>query len=228
MLDGDPCPERAAPWPPAMPVVERAKAASVNARFLLVIFDSVYVLALATWFGSLLFYSFGIAPVVSRIVVTDAGARLARALLPRFYTWGVISGSISLPAYLGVPLSYEEYRGPVVAVQAGLILAATLLMLYGANSLTPAFGAACAAGPEAAARVERLHRRSIGLNVVALALVAILLVSFANRPAPRTAGIVEPTPLERARAQYERLRRAPSSRPQSPSPAPGADGSAPR
>jgi uncharacterized membrane protein len=190
----------------------------VNARFLLLVFDSVYALALAAWIGSLLFSSFGLAPVIATMPGNEARGGLFRVLFRQLSTWGVISGAIALPAYLGVPLSFEEYRGPAVAVQSAMILAVTLIMLYGANSLAPALDAAAAAGgDEGAARVERLRRRAVGLNVVALA--AVLLVALVNRPAPRTAGIVEPSPMERARAQYEQFQRARSSRPQSPAPA---------
>lgn len=187
----------------------------MSARFLLAIFDSAYVLALASWVGSTLFFLFGLGPDLFRFPDAEAGPRFARAVFPRYYTWGAVSGAIALPAYLGVPLSYEEYRGPVVALQAGLILAGTLIMLYGANSLTPALGAA-----QDAARIERLCRRSVWLNSAALFLGVILLVAFATRPAPKTTGIIEPTPLERARAQYEELRRRESSRGQLPAPKP--------
>lgn len=194
----------------------------MSARFLLAIFDSAYVLALACWVGSTLFFAFGVDPLAWRVLGAEAGGRLARALLPRYYTWGVVSGAIALPAYLGVPLSFDEYRGPMVALQAGLILAGTLIMLYGANSLVPAMDAARAGGPEQAPRLERLRRRSVVLNAVALLLGVVLLLALVNRPAPRTTGIVEPTPLERARAQYERLRRNELSRPKAPAAGPDA------
>lgn len=182
------------------------KAAAVNARFLLPLFDSVYVLALTAWVGSVFFFSFVVAPIISQVLSAEAGVKLVRALFPRYYTWGAISGAIALPAYLGVPLSFQEFRGPIVAVQSLLILAGTLIMLYAANSLTPALNAACDAGPEGKPRFDRLHRRSVWLNGVVLVLGIVLLIAFATRPEPKTAGIVEPTPLERARSAYEQLR----------------------
>ncbi|WP_406694545.1 DUF4149 domain-containing protein [Singulisphaera sp. Ch08] len=178
----------------------------MNARFLLAVFDSVYVLALTAWVGSLLFFSFGVVPVIFQVLSPEAGTKLVRSLFPRSYTWGAIAGAIALPAYLGVPLSFQEFRGPIVAVQSLMIVAGTLLMLYAANSLTPAIHAALDAGPEGKARFDRLQRRSMRINLVALALGIILLIALVNRPEPKTAGIVEPTPQERARSDYEQMR----------------------
>jgi hypothetical protein len=96
-------------------------------------------------------------------------------------------------------LCFPEARGPVVAVQAMAILAGILIMLYGGNSLTPALHAARAAGSEARPTYDRLRRRAVGLDAVALALGVGLLIAFATRPPLRTAGIVERSPAERAR-----------------------------
>jgi hypothetical protein len=179
----------------------------VTARFLLGLFDSVYLIALTAWVGSLLFFSFGVAPIIFKVLGAEAGGRFVRALFPRYYTWGVIAGAVALPAYLGVPLSFPEYRGPLVGVQALVILAGTLIMLYGGNSLVPAINAARDAGPSEQARFARLHRRSVRLNALVMVLGLGLLVAFANRPAPRTSGIVEMTPAERARydARMEKI-----------------------
>ena len=178
----------------------------MNARFLLVLFDSVYLLALTAWVGSILFFSFGIAPILFKVLGAEAGGRFARALFPRYYAWGAISGAIALPAMVGVPLSFPEYRRPSVGVQALVILAGTLMMLYAGNSLVPAINAARDAGPAGQARFDRLHRRSVRLNALVLALGLGLLVAFVNRPAPRTSGIQEMTPAERARYE-ERMGR---------------------
>lgn len=171
----------------------------MTARFLLAFFDSAYVLALTAWVGSILFFSFGVAPLIFKVLGAESGARFVRALFPRYYAWGTISGAVALPSFLGVPLSFPEYRGPMVAVQALLILAGILIMLYAGNTLTPAINAARDAGPEQHPRFERLHRRSVRLNGLVLVLGLGLLIAFATRPAPKTTGIPEMTPAERAR-----------------------------
>jgi uncharacterized membrane protein len=179
----------------------------VTARYLLLFFDSAYVLALTAWVGSILFFSFGVAPIIFKVLGTEAGGRFVRALFPRYYAWGAISGAIALPSFLGVPLSFPEYRGPMVAVQAMLILAGILVMLYSGNTLIPAINAARDAGPAEHPRFARLHRRSVRLNAVVLVLGVSLLIAFATRPAPKTSGILEMTPSERARydAQIARV-----------------------
>jgi hypothetical protein len=161
------------------------------------------LLALSGWVGSILFFSFGVAPVIFRVLGAEPAARFVRALFPRYYAWGATSGAVALPAYLGVPLAFPEYRGPWVGLQALVIVAGILIMFYAGNTLTPAINAARDAGPPQQARFERLHRRSVWLNGVVLVLGLALLVAHAARPMPRTSGIVELTPDERARYEAE-------------------------
>ena len=124
-------------------------------------------------------------------------------LLPRFYTWGAIAGAIALPAFVAVPLSFPEYRGPAIAASAFIILGCILIMLYGANSLTPELTAATDAGPGATGRLRRLQRRSTFLNATVLLAGIGLLIAHANRPAPHTAGIRQLSPEEMARVDSE-------------------------
>ncbi len=133
----------------------------MTARSLLVVFDSVYLIAMSAWVGSVLFVSFGVAPVIFKVLGPEAGGRFVRVLFPRYYQWGAISGAIALPSAVAVPLCYPELRGPWVGVQALVIIAATLVMLYAGNALAPAINAARDAGPSGEARFERLHRRSV-------------------------------------------------------------------
>src|SRR5205814_5897216 len=125
--------------------------------------------------------------------------KFVRALFPRYYLWGTIAGSIALPAFVAGPLCFPEYRGPRVGVQAAALLACILVMLYAGNSLVPAINRARDAGPSGHERFVRLHRRSVGLNSLVAIVGLGLLVAFATRPLPRTRGIVEMTPVERAR-----------------------------
>jgi len=175
----------------------------VPARFLLAIFDSVYLLALTAWVGSILFFSFGVAPLIFTALGEESGGKFVRAMFPRYYAWGLMCGAIALPASVAAPLSFPEYRGPAVGIQSLVIVACILVTLYAGNSLTPAINAARDAGLEGQARFERLHRRSVWLSMIVLLAGIGLLISFANRPAPRTSGISELTPGERARFDAE-------------------------
>jgi hypothetical protein len=175
------------------------KGGSVSARYLLAVFDSVYVVALTTWMGSIWFFSFQVAPILFKVLGAEAGGKFVRALFPRYYRWGAMSGSIALPAFVAGPLCFPEYRGLGVGVQSVALLGCTLIMLYAGNSLVPAINRARDAGPAGHQRFARLHRRSVRLNGLVLVVGLGLLVAFATRPLPRTDGIIEMNPRERAR-----------------------------
>ena len=171
----------------------------MSARFLLGFFDSVYMLAMSTWMGSIVFFSLVVSPTIFSMLNPEAAARFVRALLPRFYMWGAIAGAVALPAFVAAPLCFPEYRGTGIGIQAMVILTCTLIMLYAANSLTPAIDAASKAGPEGIAKLKWLHRRSMRLNGFVLACGFGLLIALANRPATRSSGILELNPSERGR-----------------------------
>jgi uncharacterized membrane protein len=160
-------------------------------RTLLAIFDSVYLFALSAWIGAVLFLSFCVAPVIFRVLGAEAGGRFVRVLFPRYYAWGVVAGSIALPAFLGGPLSFPEFKGVWAGVQAFLILGGILIFLYCGNTLTPAINAARDAGPEEADLFDRLHLRSVRLNAVVLIVGTVLLVAHATRHPPRAPAVSE-------------------------------------
>jgi hypothetical protein len=166
----------------------------VTAPVLLAIFDSVYVIALTAWVGSILFFSFGVAPIIFNVLGAESGGKFVRALFPRYYLWGVISTAIALPSLVCGPLTTPELRGPWIGVQALAIVISLLILLYCGNSLTPAINAARDAGPESAERFDRLHKRSVRLNSVVLLIGLALLIAFASRKMPRTNGIEEKSP----------------------------------
>lgn len=174
---------------------------------LLRIFDSVFLVAMASWLGSLLFLSFGVAPKISQALPPDQASSLVRSLFRRCYTWGAISGAIALPAVVCGPLAVPELRGPVVGLRAGLILAGILAMFYCANVLIPALDAFHGAPPDQADRAERQENRLVVLNSLVMVVGVGLLVAHAYRRPPATSGIREPTPEER-RLEYERHNRA--------------------
>ena len=162
-------------------------------------FDSAFVIAMTAWVGSILFFTFGVSPIIFKVLGAEQGGKFVRALFPRYYLWGAISGAIALPSMVAVPLCYPEYRGPMVGVQALAIIGCILIMLYAGNSLTPAINRARDAGPSG-------HRGSSGSIADRSGSTPwfwwsglALLIGFATRPAPRTSGIIEKTPIERLR-----------------------------
>lgn len=171
---------------------------AMTTRHLLALFDSVYVLAMAAMVGGIVFFSFVAAPIIFRVLGAEAGGRFVRALFPRYYLWNAILGSLALPAFVAGPLCFPEFRGISVGIESLILLAIILTMLYGGNSLVPQINLARDAGPEAHGRFTRLHRRSVLLNGAAMVGGMGLLVAFACRPAPRTEGIIELSPIDRA------------------------------
>ena len=165
----------------------------MSASLVRAILDAAFLIAVAVWAGSSLGVLAGLLPLAGRVLDPPAAVRLLRAVLARYYLWGATCGALALPAALGAPLSFPEYRGAWVGVQALLIVAGTLAMLAGANSPPPA------PDDPAPSQLERLRRRAGRLAAVVLAINLTLLAAFAFRPPPQTAGIREPTPQERAR-----------------------------
>jgi hypothetical protein len=176
----------------------------VNARFLLALFDTVYLLALATWLGGTAFFTFGLSPWILKVFDAKTGEWFIRDRLPRFYAWGATAGAVALPALVGGPLSFpNELRGPAVGIQAIVVVLAALIMLYCGNALAPAIGAVQKLGAASAERFRQLQRRLIFLNCLVMVLGASLIAGYVLRPKPRSSGIQELTPQERAAKSFE-------------------------
>jgi Domain of unknown function (DUF4149) len=171
----------------------------VSARFLMALFESIYVIALAGWIGGALFLSSGIIPLVFKQLDAVQAEKLVRALLPRYCVWGAICGALALSSMVAVPLCYPEYRGAKVGVQALAIISCILITLYVGNSPTPAPNAGRAPSPSSRGRISALGRRASFLSALVAITGIALLIAFATRAAPTTSGIVELTPEERAR-----------------------------
>lgn len=191
----------------------------MTALVLLRMFDSIYLVALIAWVGSILFFSFGVAPIVFKVLSPNSAARFLRAIFPRYYAWGAIWCAVALASFVCGPLAVPELRGRRVAAQEAVLIACILIMLYCGNVLVPAINAARDSGPAGDVRFQRLHRRSVALNLVALVAGLCLAVAFAVRPAPRTAGIIEPSPAERLmrETQAERDKQSQRDAPSPPS-----------
>jgi hypothetical protein len=173
----------------------------VSARFLMAVFDSIYVTTLAGWIGSALFLALGVCPLISKQLGAKHAEKLLRHLLARYCLWGAICGALCLSSMVAVPLCYPEYRGVRVGVQALVIIACIASTLYPGNSSTPAPNTASASiiDPAHDRQVLPLFRQAyLQSAVVAIAGIA-LLIAFATRPAPKTSGIVELTPAEQSR-----------------------------
>ena len=178
----------------------------MSAPSLRILFNVVYELTLAAWLGASAYHALVVAPALGRMLPVPEASRLGRALRLRLFAWGSTCFALALPACLGVPLSYPEYRGPWVAIQAGLIVACILAMIAGGHPASP--GVSNAEQPANPGLGTR-DRRLIGAAMLA---ALTLLLGNAARPEPRSRGIVEPTPQERARRLAEPSRPTPATR----------------
>lgn len=196
----------------------------MSALNLLHLFDSVFLIAMAGWVGSLLVLGFAVRPVAEHCLEAEDASAFERALAARLYVWGAVCGAIALPALICGPLAVPELRGPAIGIQAMVVLAGILATLYCGNVLVPALDAA-ATNP-AAARPLRIRMATLG-NLVLIAALG-LLVAHAYREPPRSSGIIEATPQEHYReslrqtlgpeASSEAPRDAPSTAPIAPVP----------
>lgn len=177
----------------------------MDSRTLLMTFDAVFLLGMTAWLGAILFFSFGVAPIIFKVLEAGQAARFVRALFPRYYAWGATSSAIALAAFTSGVLVWPEYRGPWALVQIVLLLSGVLISLYCGNVQTPQINAARDAGPDQAGRFDRLHRRSVQLNSLMLLAGVVLLGAHAFRPDPKGPGVSEPTPSERALRSMQRL-----------------------
>ncbi|WP_169974050.1 DUF4149 domain-containing protein [Tautonia rosea] len=176
----------------------------IDSRTLLMVLDSIFLLSMTAWLGAILFFSFGIAPIIFKVLDASQAARFVRAIFPRYYAWGATSAILALASFTSGVLVRPEYRGTWALVQIVLILSGVLINFYCGNVLTPQINAARDAGPEQSNRFDQLHLRSVWLNGLMLLVGVVLLGAHAFRPDPRGPGVSEPTPTERARRSVER------------------------
>lgn len=170
---------------------------------LLLVFETAFLVAMSAWIGAILFLSFGVAPIVFRTLDKEAASRFLRAVFPLYHSWGATAAIVAAGALVCRALSFEDLRGPAVGVQAAILVAAALVQLYSGQSLTPRINAARDAGEPEAAKFRALHKRSVALNGLTLALALTILVWFGVRPAPGTSGIRELKPEDRLRYAIE-------------------------
>lgn len=134
----------------------------------------VFLLACATWVGSIVFHSAIVAPSVFATLDESRARDLLRTLFPRFFRLGLVCGGIMAVAL--VLLTSLSAWTPVVVMLAALT--ATMIVFEGLSLwLVPRINAARDAGSAGAARFANLHRLSVLLTVaILIAGVAALAI----------------------------------------------------
>ncbi len=146
----------------------------------------IYLLVLALWVGSIIFFSFVIAPTVFKVLKPEDAARLQRALFPKYYFVGIVCAAVGIVC-VGLLLGNSA-----LPVWPGVL---SLLLLAGCGAtdfwlrqavvpqmakLREQRAAAQAAGKAPDAELERdwkaLHRLSVQINLGVLLCGLVLLV----------------------------------------------------
>jgi uncharacterized membrane protein len=149
-------------------------------------------LGLGVWVGSILFFSFVVAPTAFRALDPQNAGLFIRGVFPRYYLFGIICGAITLAAGVAVRAVRQEWAGRS-AVTLAIVGAMFLTTVYARQGLMPIIErrrdarAAAEEGTEAYEAAHRAfragHRVSVILNlgVLLLGVVAFLLLPAIRR-----------------------------------------------
>ncbi len=159
------------------------------------VLEFVYLAALAVWLGSLVFFSFIVAPALFRTLPPAAAGDAVAAIFPLYAHLGVACGALAAVSAIGLARARREegvggWR--LVAVVLALMI---VLTIYGGNVVAPraaelraAMNARHLTTEETAARrgaFMAVHRRSVVVNGLVLLLAAGLLAASARDAARR-------------------------------------------
>lgn len=127
----------------------------------------LFLIALSTWVGTIVFQSAIVAPAVFVALETESARRFLRTLFPRFFRLGIVCGSIMIAGTVALGM-LAGWSGRLPAI-AGLSTVMLLLQIVSLK-MVPWINAARDAGKSAATRFHVLHRRSVVLTVIVLLL----------------------------------------------------------
>ena len=152
----------------------------------------VHLLAIGTWIGSVVFFSFFTAPALFGTLPRDLAGRAVSAIFPRYYALGGACGAVALLSALLLGVKRASW-GRVLLLEIVLLAIMTGIVLYADRVGRPRASQArqdvaqaregAAVYDEAQARFAALHRRSVLLNGTVLILgVAAFALAAAQRP----------------------------------------------
>ncbi|HUJ08466.1 MAG TPA: DUF4149 domain-containing protein [Verrucomicrobiae bacterium] len=151
-----------------------------------------YLVTLAVWLGSIVFFSFAVAPTVFRTLKPEDAAALIRRIFSKYYLIGIVCAAIGIVC-VGLLLADRAY-GKWPAILSLLLLAGMggtdLWLRQGVmphmNTLRDRRAAVEMAGRQPDQELEQewkaLHHLSVRLNAAVLfcALVLVFLVVYAR------------------------------------------------
>jgi hypothetical protein len=137
---------------------------------------AVFIIAIATWVGAIVFQSAVVAPTVFATVDESQARAFLRALFPRFFRLGLACGAI-----MTVSIAASAWMSgwtAALSILSGLT-AAMLAFEAGSLWLVPHINAARDAGDAGVARFQTLHRLSVLFTVIILLLGIVVLTVIA-------------------------------------------------
>ena len=152
----------------------------------------VYLVTLATWVGSIVFFSAVVAPAVFQILNREDAGRLQRALFPRYYLLGCVCAVVGIVCvgWLVADRAFGKWPGIFsLLLLAGMgatdfwLRQTVLPRLNELRELkNPTIGTGRAPDLDAEAEWKTLHRLSVQLNVAVLlcGLTLLFLVVFSR------------------------------------------------
>ncbi|MEO1562407.1 MAG: DUF4149 domain-containing protein [Pseudomonadota bacterium] len=127
----------------------------------------VALLVTATVFGGMVLYSFGFAPFVFTQLEAQAAGLMLRRAFPWYYIFSMVAGAASAFSLIFVD-----------TIGAQIMLAVVLIAMVAHFVLMPRINAARDQGASGKQRFDWLHRTSVALNFVQLALIGWVLARF--------------------------------------------------
>jgi len=133
------------------------------------IFNFIYLLSLVVWIGSIVFFSFFVAPVVFKTLEREKAGELVGIIFPRYYKLGYVCGTLILLSFLvsgaeGIGLKWCAW---------GIMILASVLAGVGVNPKAKLLkekikSASEEDKPGLEAKFKSLHSLSVKLNAVTL------------------------------------------------------------
>jgi Domain of unknown function (DUF4149) len=149
----------------------------------------IQFLALGTWLGAIIYFSFAVAPALfATLQSRDQAGAIVGIALGRLHHLGIIAGGLYLVAALGLALSPKVFAQPVALA----VIAMLLLTIISQHHVTPRMAqlrtqmvSVDATPPDNPLRAEfdHLHKLSVRLegSVLLLGLVAMFLTARTPR-----------------------------------------------
>ena len=149
----------------------------------------LHLLAIVSWVGSILFFSFVGAPTLFAALPREMAGRAVSAIFPRYYLLGLISGAVAIASAL-ILGAIAGRRDRAFAATIALLAVMLGLTLYADRVVRPRAAILRQALPGlegtpehavARARFDALHRRSVLLNGAVLLLGLGVIATIAGR-----------------------------------------------